>query len=223
MPGGQGGGCDQPLLLPTGEGAGAPLGAQRHPAAGFFDAAADLFRRKGEVLAAKGQLVLHPLVDDLCVGVLQHHTRPAANVAYPLTGYVLAADVHLAGKRPLGHVGDDARQDGQHRTFPLPRIAVQQGKFSVFQRKGGVFQHRLRHILIAEGHIFELNGSHSSTAPMAHSALSAANAPSLACKYTGRYTVYGAGPVVKPRVSTLSASVSDRLTSRTISGIRKAR
>ena len=123
----QGGGGDQPLLLPAGEGAGAPLGTQRHPAAGFFDAAADLLRRKGEVLAAKGQLVLHPLVDDLRVGVLQHHTRPAANVAYPLAGYVLAADAHLAGKRPLDHVGDNARQDGQHRAFPLTRIAVQQG------------------------------------------------------------------------------------------------
>ena len=223
MPGGQGGGCDQPLLLPAGEGAGAPLGAQRHPAAGFFNTAADLLRRKGEVLAAKGQLVLHPLVDDLRVGVLQHHTRPAANVAYSLPGYILAADAHLAGKRPLGHVGDDARQDRQHRTFPLTRIAVQQGKLSVFQRKRGVLQHRLRHILIAEGDIFELDGPHSSTAPMAHSALRAANAPSLACKYTGRYTVYGVASVVKPRVSTLSASVSDRLTSRTISGIRKAR
>ena len=193
MLGCQGGGGDQPLLLPAGEGAGAPLGAQRHPAADFFDAAADLLRRKGEVLTAKGQLVLHPLVDDLRVGVLQHHARPAANVAYPLAGYVLAADAHLAGKHPLGHVGDNARQDGQHRTFPLPRVAVQQGKTPVFQRKGGAFQHRLRHILIAEGHIIELDGSHSSTAPMAHSALSAANAPSLACKYTGRYTVYGVG------------------------------
>lgn len=62
----------------------------------------------------------------------------------------------------------------------------------------------------------------SSTAPMAHSALSAANAPSFTCKYTGRYTVYGAGSVVKAPLSTLRASVSDRLTSRTISGIRKA-
>ena len=223
MLGCQGGGGDQPLLLPAGEGAGGPLGTQRHPVACFFDAAGDLLRRKGEVLAAKGQLVLHPLVDDLRVGVLQHHARPAANVAYSLTGYVLAADAYLAGKSPLCYVGDDARQDGQHRAFSLTRIAVQQGKFSVFQRKGGVFQHRLRHILIAEGHIFEIDGSHISTAPMAHSALSAANAPSLACKYTGRYTVYGAASVVKPRVSTLSASVSDRLTSRTISGIRKAR
>lgn len=179
--------------------------------------------RKGEVFTAKGQLVLHPLVDDLRVGVLQHHARPAANVAYSLPGYILAADAHLAGKRPLGHVGDDARQDGQNRAFPLTRVAVQQGKTPVFQRKGGAFQHRLRHILIAEGHIFELDGSHSSTAPMAHSALSAANAPSFPCKYTGRYTVYGAASVVKPRVSTLRASVSDRLTSRTISGIRKAR
>ena len=193
MLGSQGGGGDQPLLLPAGEGAGAPLGTQRHPPAGFFDAAGDLLRRKGEVLAAKGQLVLHPLVDDLRVGVLQHHARPAANVAYSLPGYILAADAHIAGKRPLDHVGDDARQDGHHRTFPLTRIAVQQGKTPVFQRKGGAFQHRLRHILIAEGHIIELDGSHSSTAPMAHSALSAANAPSLACKYTGRYTVCGAG------------------------------
>ena len=169
------------------------MGTQRHPAAGFFNTAADLLRRKGEVLAAKGQLVLHPLVDDLRVGVLQHHARPTANVAYPLAGYVLAADAYLTGKRPLDHVGDDARQDGQHRAFSLTRIAVQQGKTPVFQRKGGILQHRLRHILIAKGHIFELDGSHSSTAPMAHSALSAANAPSLACRYTGRYTVYGAG------------------------------
>ena len=66
----QGGGGDEPLLLPAGEGAGAPLGTQRHPAAGFFDAVGDLLRRKGEVLAAKGQLVLHPLMDDLRVGVL---------------------------------------------------------------------------------------------------------------------------------------------------------
>ena len=58
---------------------------------------------------------------------------------------------------------------------------------------------------------------------MAHSALSAANAPSFTCKYTGRYTVYGAASVLKPRVSTLRASVSYRLTSRPISGIRKAR
>ena len=127
MPGGQGGGCDQPLLLPAGEGAGAPLGAQRHPVAGVFDAAADLLRRKGEVFTAERQFVLHPLVDDLRVGVLQHHARPAANIAYPLAGYVLAADAYLTGKRPLDHVGDDARQDGQHRAFPLTRIAVQQG------------------------------------------------------------------------------------------------
>ena len=193
MLGGQGGGGDQPLLLPAGEGAGAPLGTQRHTVAGLFDAAADLLRRKGEVFTAERQLVLHPLVDDLRVGVLQHHARPAANVAYSLAGDVLAADAHLAGKSPLCYVGDNARQDGQHRAFPLSRVAVQQGKLFVFQRKRGVLQHRLRHILIAKGHIFELDGFHSSTAPMAHSALSTANAPSLACKYTGRYTVYGAG------------------------------
>ena len=71
-------------------------------------------------------------MDDLRVGVLQHHTRPAANIAYPLPGYVLAADAYLTGKRPLCYVGDNARQDGQNRAFSLTRIAVQQGKFSVF-------------------------------------------------------------------------------------------
>ena len=142
-----------------------------------------LVGREGEVFAAEGDLVLHYLLNDLLVGVLQYDAHFAADVAELFALDVFARDLHFARKFAAVDVGDDAADNVHERALPLARMPGKEGDFAVLCGKIGVFEDLCLSV-VGKAHLSEFYRLHKTTANTAPATMPRINSTSERAGYS---------------------------------------